>query len=111
MRPTTGADALAQQLAEAAAEATRISRMVAGSWWDDHGRDLADGLARIGLELDQHARRAARAADDVVSLLAGTDGIPPPTPRLPSVGGRRESEHRGVRLPLLDDGSTDRPPA
>jgi hypothetical protein len=93
-------DALAHQLADAAAEANRISRLVTDSWWDDRGRALADRLARVGHELDLHADRVARVAEEIADLLAAA-----PAPRLPGSGARRENEERGVRLPLLGDGS------
>jgi hypothetical protein len=102
----TSGDALAQQLGEAAAEAARISRLISDSWWDDRGRELADGVARVGHELDVQAQRAARVAEEVAMLLSN----PTPLPRLPGGGVRRENEARGVRLPLFDDGD-DRPPS
>jgi hypothetical protein len=96
-------ETLAQQLAEAAAEADRVSRLVAESWWDERGRAIADRLSRVGRELDAQAQRAARAAEEVAALLAAA-----PAPRLPGTGARRENEERGVRLPLFDDGTPGR---
>ncbi|WP_181781060.1 hypothetical protein [Pseudonocardia pini] len=112
MRHPASPDALAQHLVEAAEEAARISRMVADSWWDERGREMAAGIARVGHELDLQAQRAARAAEEVAALIAGAGGVVSPAPRpLPGISGRRESEERGVRLPLLNDGSTDVPNA
>jgi hypothetical protein len=100
-------DALARQLSEAAAEAARISRLISDSWWDERGGELAAGVARVGHEIDVQAQRAARVAEEVAAMLTAA----PSAPRLPSAGVRRENEERGVRLPLFDDGASDRSPS
>jgi hypothetical protein len=110
VRHPASADVLARNLAEAAEEAARISRMVADNWWDERGREVAAGIARVGQELDRQAHRAARAAEEVTALIVSAAGVASPAPRpLPGTSGRRESEERGVRLPLLNDGPADPP--
>jgi hypothetical protein len=97
---------LAAHLAEAATEAAQVSRLISQSWWDERGREIADAVTRIGHDLELHAERAAGiAAGFLDALTTQADPAPGWSPgvRLPGIGGRRETEERGVRLPLLGD--------
>lgn len=100
-------EALARELAAAAAEAARVSRLISDSWWDDRGRELADRVARVGHDLDVQAQRAARVAEEIASVLTSA----PTALRRPGSSVRRENDDRGVRLPLFDDGDPDRAPS
>ncbi|WP_344427035.1 hypothetical protein [Pseudonocardia ailaonensis] len=102
----TGLEDVIERLRLAVADAARLARAVRESWAGPSGEALADRITMVGRALDRQADRAA----EIARTLAQAVTEEATGPLVPSTTGRRPSESRGVRLPLLADTPDERPP-